>query len=249
MKQNLKQPIIIFTILTVAAGFMLTVAFNSLAPYNTAESANNEYKKLTDFIIDLEEKNAETENKILRLRNEITSVQNEQSKEEGLLLALQKKFNEMALTAGYVEATGAGLIISLDDNTDAAIVAQKNSPETYKAENFIIHDSDLLYILKALAPYTEAAAINGQRIIDTSHIRCVGTVIMVNSVRLAPPYLISVIGNPEALNTALHSSGTFLYLTEKKDMPVTVTIAEDIILPASGSSFMLTYTKAAQISQ
>jgi len=249
MWQNLKQPTIIFTILAVAVGFMLTVAFNSLAPYNTAESVNNEYKTLTDFIIDLEEKNAATEYEIVHLRNKITSVQNEQANEEGLLLALQKKLNEIALAAGYVDASGAGLVISLDDNTAAALVAQKNSPETYKAENFIIHDSDLLYILKALSPYTESAAINGQRIIDTSHIRCVGTVIMINSVRLAPPYIISVIGNPEALNTALQSSGTFLYLTQKKDMPVTVSISDNIILPASGSSFMLTYTQAVQTTE
>lgn len=92
--------------------------------------------------------------------------------------------------------------ITLDDNTVGAEFAQKNNPTTYVASNYIVHDKDLLYLIRSLASATEACSVNDVRITDSSSIRCAGTIILINSTRLAPPYEIKIIGDPDELEAA-----------------------------------------------
>ena len=69
---------------------------------------------------------------------------------------------------------------------------------------YIIHYENLLYLVNDLRNAgAEGISINGQRIVVSSEIRCVGNVILVNTTRLAPPFEISAIGDPKALELSL----------------------------------------------
>lgn len=104
-------------------------------------------------------------------------------------------------TAGLVPLTGPGLQITLSD-------AEKRPNEGDDPEFFIVH----YYILEELinelrVAGAEAFAVNHNRVITTSGFSCAGTTILVDTKRLAPPYLIDVIGNPENLRRALMIHG------------------------------------------
>ena len=99
---------------------------------------------------------------------------------------------------------GKGIILTIDD-----------SQQTIKAgENknlYIIHDEDLLRVVNELrAAGAEAIAINDQRVTGTSEIRCVGPTVLVNEIRLAAPFVIKAIGNPQTLESSLKLRGGVL---------------------------------------
>ncbi|MDN5344294.1 MAG: hypothetical protein PWQ18_405, partial [Clostridia bacterium] len=124
-----------------------------------------------------------------------------------------------------------------------AQAAEKSSQATYNPENFIIHDKNVLYLVNELrAAGAEAIAVNGQRIVTNSDIRCVGTVIMVNSTRLAPPYEVQAIGNPDTLLAAVEKSVDFSLL-KSRDFPVKVAKSPNLTLPAYKGGFPQDYVR------
>ena len=75
----------------------------------------------------------------------------------------------------------------------------------------IVHDYDILTLVNELrASGAEAIAVNGERLTAVSEIRCAGTLILVNWVRIAPPYEIKAIGDPEMLASGLNLRGGHL---------------------------------------
>lgn len=89
--------------------------------------------------------------------------------------------------AGLTEVEGEGIILTLTDST-----WQTDSNTVEGKELLLIHDGDLRQAISELAAAgAEAYSINGQRVISTTPIRCVGPVITVNEQKMAPPYEIS----------------------------------------------------------
>ena len=103
--------------------------------------------------------------------------------------------------AGDLEMRGKGIKLVLDDSKIASKPGE--NPNLY-----IIHDDDLLRVINELrAAGAEAIAINGERIVAMSEIRCAGPTLSVNNNRSAPPYEIKAIGNPNNLESALKLRG------------------------------------------
>ncbi|WP_066634783.1 DUF881 domain-containing protein [Desulfolucanica intricata] len=111
---------------------------------------------------------------------------------------LKKKIETARIEAGVTEVTGPGVEVTLNDSNVA--LQPGENPNLY-----VIHDEDVLRVLNELkAAGAEAISINGQRLLATSEIRCVGPAILVNkSKHLAPPFVISAIGDPETMESAL----------------------------------------------
>jgi uncharacterized protein YlxW (UPF0749 family) len=150
---------------------------------------------------------------------------------------LQKEIETLKLYAGLVPVSGSGITVVIDDNNAGAQAAKKSSPLTYRAEDYIIHDKNVLYLVNDLKNAgAEAIAINGLRLVTTSDIRCVGTVILVNSTRVAPPYEIQALGDPEVLEAALQQSLEYMFL-KSRDFPIKITTAEELVLPAYNGGF------------
>jgi len=96
---------------------------------------------------------------------------------------------------------------------------------------YIIHYDDLLSIVSDLkSAGAEAIAINDQRLVGTTELRCVGNVILVNTTRLAPPFVILAIGNSAILeDTVAH--GRYAYLLAN-NFPVSIATGDDLVLSA-----------------
>jgi uncharacterized protein YlxW (UPF0749 family) len=111
---------------------------------------------------------------------------------------IRAELAKVRMVAGLTTTEGSGVVVTLNDSKRQA--GPGESPEL-----FLVHDNDILQVVNELfAAGAEAVSVNGQRMIATSEVRCSGPVISVNNVRIGPPYEIHAIGNPDALDSALH---------------------------------------------
>ena len=140
------------------------------------------------------------------------------------------------LRAGLTAVTGPGIMIELDDN----IADQKAKPND-DPNSYIIHFEDLLATVSELkSAGAEAIAINDQRLVTTTELRCVGNVILVNTTRIAPPFKIQAIGSPSIL-TDMVSYGRLEYLVTNR-FPVTITADPALVIPAYKGDLQFKYT-------
>jgi len=155
---------------------------------------------------------------------------------------LQDQIKQQDALAGFTEVQGPGLVISLDDNRKDAQSAESLDPGQYNPDDYLIHDRHLLYIVNDLrAAGAEAISINDQRIVTTTEIRCAGTTILVNSTRLAPPYIIRVIGNPDDLTGVLESPENEYNILKMAGFPVSFESSQAILIPAFKGSYQFSY--------
>ena len=107
----------------------------------------------------------------------------------------------LKIRAGLTALEGAGVTVEMDDSNRSA--KSGDNPNLY-----VIHDDDVLRVINELrAAGAEAISINGQRLIETSEIRCAGPTLSVNNVRSAAPFIISAIGDKVALENAIKMRG------------------------------------------
>ena len=133
--------------------------------------------------------------------------------------------NELKIMAGLTALEGTGITVELDDSTKTAKSGE--NPNLY-----VIHDDDVLRVINELrAAGAEAIAINGQRLIDTSEIRCAGPTLSVNNIRSAAPFVISAIGDKTALENSIKMRGGVEQTLSVWGIRVAVKTYDDIYIP------------------
>ena len=74
--------------------------------------------------------------------------------------------------------------------------------------NYLVHEYHVFKVINELYISGAAAiAINGQRLTSQSYILCNGPVITVDGIQHPAPFVISAIGDPEVLTSALNLTG------------------------------------------
>ncbi len=202
----------------------------------SAATADPKTEVLISLITNLENETAAQEERLALIREETETIINQSTSDETQLTDLQNQLTLQQVRAGITALEGPGIIVELDDNHAGLVAAPNDDPNRY-----VIHYENLLYIVNDLRNAgAEGISINGQRIVVSSEIRCVGNVILVNTTRLAPPFEISAIGNPNELEDAINSSATYQQLS-LTGFPTSYTVTDvhskEIVLPAYTGSF------------
>src|SRR5699024_8504322 len=74
-------------------------------------------------------------------------------------------------------------------------------------DSLVVHQQDIQAVANALwSGGAEAMTIQGQRVVSTTGIKCVGNTVVLHGVPYAPPYVITAIGDPVRLDAAITSS-------------------------------------------
>ncbi len=121
-----------------------------------------------------------------------TSAQEEQAKAEAL-----------RAPAGLVPVKGPGLTITLDDAPEEVAEAAEDGD----ANKFVVHQQDIQAVVNALwAGGAEAMTLQDQRVISTTGIKCIGNTVRLHGVPYAPPYVITAVGDPDAMLTSMNES-------------------------------------------
>lgn len=138
------------------------------------------------------------------IRTQLDRYEKAATKEKGLAHLLSKELEDRRMEAGLLAVSGPGLLIVLNDSP----LRPKEGEDNYF---YIVHDVDIQQLVTELwAAGAEVVSINDERLVTNTAVRCVGPTILVNTVRLAPPYMIKAIGDPAALEASLKMRGGFL---------------------------------------
>ena len=151
------------------------------------------------------EKNEKLMQQIIELQTDLTKYREQVTQSGGAEKILKGELNRAEMIAGLTDVTGSGITVTLKDGSNSnQVVGGLAYDEGYG----IVHDSYVLMFLNELrAAGAEALAINDERILATSEIRCAGPTISINNTKKAAPFEIKVIGDPDTLENALKMPG------------------------------------------
>jgi len=117
------------------------------------------------------------------------------------LTAIQNRNAALAADAGLDPIRGPGLVVTLKD---AQRDANGRFPRDASPDDLVVHQQDIQGVLNALwSGGAEGIQMQDQRIIGTSAPRCVGNTLLLNGRTYSPPYVITAIGDPVAMQASL----------------------------------------------
>ncbi|MBS3956986.1 MAG: DUF881 domain-containing protein [Clostridiales bacterium] len=193
MQSSSRRPalVAVFAVL----GFLVAIAFNSTTRAAEIRPAGRS-SDLVAVVREMEVERAELQERLSELRTEISLREQEAAEESGVDRSFTQEFDRVRLAAGLVALAGPGIEVTLADSKDV--------PQGADPNDYLIHDTDISAVVNALmVGGAEAVSVNGERVVATTPIRCAGTTILVNATRLGNPYVISAIGEADALEAAL----------------------------------------------
>ncbi len=146
---------------------------------------------------------------------------------------------ELVAAAGMTAVRGPAVTVTLDD-----AARRPGRPALSDDPNdLVVHQQDLQAVVNALrAGGAEAISLMGQRIIATSAVRCVGNTVLLHGRVYSPPFVVSAIGNPEALRDALGSDPGVAYFrtfVSRFGLGYTVRTEKSLAMPAYDGTFAL----------
>lgn len=102
---------------------------------------------------------------------------------------------------GLSEVVGPGMRVTLTDAPRTADVPGLD-PNV-----LVVHQQDIQAFVNALwSGGAQAMTLQGERLISTTGIKCVGSTVVLDGVPYSPPYVIEAIGEPSSLDYALSTS-------------------------------------------
>jgi uncharacterized protein YlxW (UPF0749 family) len=160
---------------------------------------------------DLRETNGELTKKIAELQTNLAKYQKAAAEDNGNAKLLSADLQKANLLAGLVAVTGPGVVVTLKDSKNPPPKPADMSQESYveMTRPYLIHDQDIQAVINELrAAGAEAIAVNDQRVVATTAVRCVGPTVLVNTVPTnGSPVKIQAIGDADTMVTALTMPG------------------------------------------
>jgi uncharacterized protein YlxW (UPF0749 family) len=190
--------------LTVAvcllAGLMMMVSAINARGIDLRPARNTD---LVSLVQTQSRRNTDLAGQLTKLRENVDELTRENNAESGL----EPQLVEQGTLAGLRAVAGPAVTVTLDD-----------APETVAAvgvdaDLLVVHQQDIQAVANALwAGGAEAMTIQGQRVISTTGIKCVGNTVVLHGIPYAPPYVISAIGDQQRLQSALaHDTAVTIY--------------------------------------
>ena len=111
------------------------------------------------------------------------------------------ELGRQARRVGLTPVSGPAVTVTLDD-APSSVAANGIEPDL-----LVVHQQDIQAVVNAFwSGGAEAMTIQGQRVISTTAVKCVGNTVVLHGIPYSPPYMISAIGDPARLHAALASS-------------------------------------------
>jgi uncharacterized protein YlxW (UPF0749 family) len=115
--------------------------------------------------------------------------------------------------AGMEPVSGSGLVVTLDDAPRDRLDDPGVDPNL-----LVVHQQDIQGFVNALwAAGADAISLQGQRLISTTGIKCVGNTVVLEGVPYSPPYRIEAVGDVEAMHAGLQESRSVQIYNEYVD--------------------------------
>jgi len=153
---------------------------------------------------------------------------------------LKEQLDYAEIISGMKSVHGKGITLKVSDSKFTAAPGE--------SENlYILHDADLLMIVNELRDAgAEAISINDERLTALTEIRCVGSVVNINNVKVGTPFIINAIGNPDTLESALLFRGGIISQLAMSGFEFDIKKQENIVIPAYKGAINFKYALPAE---
>jgi uncharacterized protein YlxW (UPF0749 family) len=139
---------------------------------------------------------------------------------------------ELEMAAGLVPVEGPAVTVALDD----APRREGRPALSDDPDDLVVHQQDVQAVVNALwSGGAEAMTLMGQRIVSTSAVRCVGNTVILHGRVYGPPFVVTAVGDPDALRDALDSDPgvvVFREYVQRFGLGYTVRSQRSVTLPA-----------------
>ena len=159
---------------------------------------------------------------------------------------LQKQVDDLRGPVGLEPVQGPGVTITLND----APRDVQNSIDSSQVDvsDLLVHQQDIQAVANALwAGGAEAMTIQGQRVVSTTGIKCVGNSVVLHDVPYAPPYRISAIGPTSQMLQAVDDTpyiDFYLESVDRFDLGWDLKLEDNLRMPGFKGSTELRYARA-----
>ncbi|WP_432560375.1 DUF881 domain-containing protein [Granulicoccus sp. GXG6511] len=185
---------IMTALVCVVIGLMISVSSLNARGFDLRPGRNTQ---LIDVIRDGTRRNADLTRDVAALRAEVDELASRAGDEPDMS-------GRVAETGGYTgtePVQGPGYTVILTDAPTSVTVAGIDE------DLLVVHQQDIQAVANVFwGAGAEAMTIQGQRVVATTGIKCVGNSVVLHGTPYAPPYVISAIGDPEQLSHALATS-------------------------------------------
>jgi len=180
-----RSPALLLAAMLIA--FLAVLAFRS-TPADPETRLPGRYR-LADLIQQQQQQAAELRREVAALRAEVDAERAASTSRSGGTAQQAELVAAVSTAAGLTAVSGPGLQVTLDDSKlDVA-------PSGGNVNDLVIHSQDVQAVVNALwRSGAEAMSINGQRLVSTSAVLCVGNTLLLNGTVHSPPYVVSAVG-------------------------------------------------------
>lgn len=222
---------IVIPVLLLVLGFLVTSAL--VEERRREQQLPSRAAEILDLIATQEQGIGGLSAEARSLSARLGELQRERARESEQLREALDDLNGLQIPSSTGAARGPGIVVELEDS--------ESSPRTRgEITDLRIQDVDLRLVVNALwQAGAEAVAVNDHRIGSTTAIRAAGERILVNFTPVASPYLVSAIGNPDALESSLADSEIseqFDVWTQVYGLGFGVRSAQELTLPGLEST-------------
>ncbi len=172
------------------------------------------------------------------------------SVDDAVVADLQQQVEQLRGPAGFEPVRGPAVTVTLTDAPDEAFDRLEQTGEIDK-EQLVVHQQDIQAVANALwLGGAEAMTLQGQRVISTTGIKCVGNTVVLHGVPYAPPYVITAIGDVDELQAALASSeyiAGYQTYVDAYDLGYEVSTSDEVSMPAYEGTSGLRYATATEV--
>lgn len=156
--------------------------------------------------------------------------------------AVVRRLRTLRDLAGLSTVRGPGIRVTLTD-------APRDADSAGIDPNYlVVHQQDLQAFVNALwAGGAEAVSLQGQRLVSTTAIVCVGSNVIIDGRPFSPPYVIEAVGDVPGMTYSLGSSpevANYERYVKKFRLGLEVGRADDLVVAPYGGATVLRYASA-----
>jgi uncharacterized protein YlxW (UPF0749 family) len=179
------------------------------------------------------------------LQHQLQAMTSLAAKSDGRVAQARDQADAIAGAAGLDPVSGPALSVTLNDAPALPGKERGSVPPDY----LVVHQQDVQAVVNALwIGGAEAMTLQGQRVISTSAVRCVGNTLLLHGVVYSPPYVVQAIGNPQKLEHALDAAPDVIiykqYVTAYQ-LGYKVAVESDLTMPAFSGALTLAHARPA----
>lgn len=241
---NKKEIAIVLAAMCALLVFAIFMQLKTIKDTTTVISQTMEDNELRDEVLRAKEKYETLYNDYEKQAKEIGDIRKTVAERDSSLAEKEAQVKKNNKLLGYTDVTGDGVVIVLADNSG---IANDSTVIATDVSEYVLHYIDLIQVVNALKNAgAEAISINGQRIVSTTAIVCIGNVISINGEKVANPFEIKAIGDQEKLYGGVTMLGGYVGILEKYGLVKSIEKRKNIEIPKYIGTYTMKYMKEVE---